>query len=419
MAEAPAGRPSRAEAQPSTAAPGDRSIEPAARPSWKKRRPLLIVGGIAAVVILGVVVYLLANAGKERTDDAQIDADVVALAPRVAGQVAAVAIVESQAVKNGDLILQLDDRDHQARVAQASAEVESARAQADAVDSQVAVAEAAARGSLTQAESNLLGSTRSVASARAQLEQARATLVSREAELKLAEVNLRRARELRSGGAIAQQQLDQIQAQYDSARAGKEAAQASVAAADEQLRRAQAQVGESKGRVAVSRPVDANIAAARANAAYQHARLRSAEAALTLARLNLEWTRIVAPDDGVVSGITAHPAAFVSAGQTVAQFVPDKKYVTANFKETQVAKMHVGQRADLDVDTYGRTLRGTVESLAGGTGARFSLLPPDNATGNFVKVAQRIPVRIALDGVPAGMTLRAGQSVNVTVHVRE
>ena len=419
MADAPAARPSRGEAQPSTAEHGDHSSKPARTPPWKKRRPLLIVVGIAAVVVLGGVVYLLANAGKEGTDDAQIDADVVALAPRVAGQVAAVAIVESQAVKNGDLILQLDDRDYQVRLAQASAEVESARALADAADSQMAVAEAAARGSLTQAESNLLGSTRSVASARAQLEQARATLVSRDAELKLAEVNLRRARELRRGGAIAQQQLDQIQAQYDSAKAGKEAAQASVEAADEQLRRAEAQVGESKGRVAASRPVDANIAASRANAAYQHARLRSAEAGLTLARLNLEWTRIVAPDDGVVSGITAHPAAFVAVGQNVAQFVPEKKYVTANFKETQVAKMHVGQRADVDVDTYGRTLRGTVESLSGGTGARFSLLPPDNASGNFVKVAQRIPVRIALDGVPAGMTLRAGQSVNVTIHVRE
>ncbi len=417
MAEA--ARPSRAEAQPSVANNGEASAKPARTPPWKKRRSLLVVGGIAAVVILGVLAYLLLNRGKEGTDDAQIDADVVPLAPRVAGQVAAVAVVENQPVKKGDLVLQLDDRDYQARLAQASAEVESARAQADAADSQAAVAEAAARGSLTQAEANLLGSNRSVDSSRAQLEQARANLFSREADLKLADVNLRRARELQKGGSIPQQQVDQAQAQYDAARAGREAARASVTAADEQLRRAQAQVGESKGRVAVSRPVEANIASARANAAYQHARLKSAEAALTLARLNLEWTRIVAPDDGVVSGITGHPAAFVAVGQTVAQFVPEKKYVTANFKETQVAKMRLGQRADVGVDTYGRTVPGKVESLSAGTGARFSLLPPENATGNFVKIAQRIPVRIALDGVPSGMTLRAGQSVIVTVHVSE
>ncbi len=418
MAEGRAAQPSRSEANPSGAEPHAQPAAPG-KPGWRRRRTLLIVAGIAVVVVLGVAIYLLVNAGKESTDDAQIDADVVQLAPRVAGQVAAVPIVENQAVKRGDLIVQLDDSDYQARLAQASAEVDSVRAQAEAAESQAVVAEAAARGSFTQAESNLVGSARSVATARALLEQARATLLSRETDLKLAEVNLRRARALREGGSIAPQQADQIQAQYDAARAGKEAAQASVAAADEQLRRARAQVGESKGRVVVSRPVQASIAAARANAAYQQARLRSAEAALTLARLNLAWTRIVAPDDGVVSSLTAHPAAFVAVGQTVAQFVPDKKYVTANFKETQVAKMHLGQRVDVEVDTYGRTVRGRVESLSGGTGARFSLLPPDNATGNFVKIAQRIPVRIALGSIPGGMTIRAGQSVNVTVHVSE
>ena len=120
-----------------------------------------------------------------------------------------------------------------------------------------------------------------------------------------------------------------------------------------------------------------------------------------------------------MSRITAHPGALLSTGQTVAQFVPVKKYVTANFKETQVGQMRAGQPADVDVDTYGRTIHGKVDSLSWGTGARFSLFPPDNATGNFVKVAQRIPVRIALDAVPQGMVLRAGQSVVVTVHVNK
>lgn len=393
--------------------------KPARAPPWKRRRALLIVGGIAVAVVLGVLVYVLLHAGKESTDDAQIDADVVPLAPHVAGQVAAVAVVENQPVKKGELVLRLDDRDYLARVDQAGAELESARAQAEAADSKVAVAEAAARGSLTQAEANLRGTNRSVAAAGAQRAQARANLESRSSDLALAETNLRRARELEKEQVIPKQQMDQVQAQYDSARAGVEAARASVAQADENLRRAEAQVGESQGRVAASRPVDANIAAARAEAAYQHARVKSAEAALALAGLNLEWTRVVAPDDGVVSGIAAHPASFVAVGQTVAQFVPDRKYVTANFKETQVARMRAGQTADVKVDTYGRTIRGKVESVSGGTGARFSLVPPENATGNFVKVTQRIPVRVALDGVPAGMVLRAGQSVVVTVHVRE
>ncbi|HVP61890.1 MAG TPA: HlyD family secretion protein [Myxococcaceae bacterium] len=390
-----------------------------AKTDAKRRRALLIIGGVAGVVILGVLLYLLLNAGKESTDDAQIDADVVPLAPHVAGLVASVPVAENQGLKKGDVVLQLDDRDYEARVAQASAELESVRAQAQAADAQVSIAAAGAHGALTQAEANLTGTGRSVSGARAQLEQARATLLSRESDLKLAQANIERARELQKANAIPQQQFDQWQAQYASAQAGVTAAQAAVSAAADQLRRTQSQVNEAEGRVVVSRPVEANIAVAQANAAYQHARVKSSEAALALANLNLEWTRIVSPDEGTVSRITAHPGALLSVGQTVAQFVPVRKYVTANFKETQIGKIRFGQPADVEVDTYGSTLHGKVESLSGGTGARFSLFPPDNATGNFVKVAQRIPVRIALDAVPSSMVLRAGQSVVVTVHVNQ
>jgi membrane fusion protein (multidrug efflux system) len=376
----------------------------AAETAAKKRRALMIIGGVAAVVILGVLLYLLITAGKETTDDAQIDADVVPLAPHVGGQVVAVPVSENQVVKKGEVIFQIDDRDYQARLSQAQAELESVRAQAQAADAQVSVAEAAARGSLSQAEANLIGSNRSVSSTRAQLEQARATLVSRQADLKLAQANIERARELQKANAIPQQQFDQFQAQFLSAQAGVTAGQAAVNAASDQLRRSEAQVNEAEGRVVVSRPVDANIAIAAANAAYQ---------------LNLEWTRIIAPDEGTVSRITGHPGALLAQGQTVAQFVPTRKYVTANFKETQIGKMHPGQAADVDVDTYGKSIHGKVESLSAGTGARFSLFPPDNATGNFVKVAQRVPVRIVLDSIPEGMRLRAGQSVVVTVHVNQ
>jgi membrane fusion protein, multidrug efflux system len=385
----------------------------------RKLKPPVLIAMVAGAVLLGALVVFLLGLGKESTDDAQVDADVVSLAPRVGGQVVTVAVTENQSVKKGDLLLQIDDTDYQARVQQAQAELDSARAQADAADAQAAVAEAGAKGGLSQAEANLTGTSRSVSNSRAQVEQARATLVSRKADLKLAEANVARARSLLKDNAIPQQQADQYFATYDSAKAGVEAAQASVTAAEEQLLRSQSQVTEAEGRVVVSRPVDSLIAAARANAAYQHARVKSAEATLALANLNLTWTRLVSPGDGVVSRLTAHPGAIVAAGQTVASFVPDKKYVTANFKETQVAKMHRGQRADVSVDGTGKTLSGKIESLSGGTGARFSLLPPDNATGNFVKITQRIPVRISLDSVPAGLVLRAGQSVDVTVHVSE
>jgi membrane fusion protein (multidrug efflux system) len=385
----------------------------------RQRKALKIIGIVAGVIVFGVLLYLLLNAGKEGTDDAQVDGDVVPLAPRVTGLVAKVPVVENQTVKPGDLVVQLDDRDYQAKAAQALAEVDSVRAQAEAADAQVGIAEAAARGNLTQAQASLVGSARSVSGARAQLEQARATLVSRQAELKLAETNLARARELQKANAIPQQQVDQTQAQYDSAKAGVGAADATVDAAADQLRRTQAQVNEAEGRLVVSAPVDANIAVARANATYQHARIRSAEAGLGLANLNLEWTRVTSPGDGVVSRLTAHPGVLLAVGQTIGEFVPVQKYVTANFKETQIGKMHPGQSADVRIDTYRRTVRGKVESISGGTGSRFSLLPPDNATGNFVKIAQRIPVRITLENVPSNMVLRVGQSANVTVHVNE
>ncbi len=304
----------------------------------KRRRALTIIGGVAAVVTLGVLVYLLLNAGKESTDDANVDADVVPLAPHVAGQVAAVPVTENQSLKKGEVVLQIDERDYQARVAQAAAELDSVRAQAQAADAQAAVAEASARGGLTQAQANLIGTNRSVSGSRAQLEQARATLASRQADLKLAESNIARANELQKANAIPQQQVDQAQAQFTSAQAGVSAAKAAVDAASDQLRRSQAQVNEAEGRVVVSRPVDASIAVAQANAAYQHARVRSSEASLALANLNLEWTRILAPDDGTVSRITAHPGALLGVGQTVAQFVPVRKYVTANFKETQIGQ---------------------------------------------------------------------------------
>jgi membrane fusion protein, multidrug efflux system len=385
----------------------------------RRIKPPVLIALVAGAVVLGALIVFLLGLGKESTDDAQVDADVVSLAPRVGGQVVAVAAAENQAVKKGDLILQIDDADYQARLQQAQGELDSARAQADAADAQAAVAEAGARGGLSQAEASLTGTNRSVSNSRAQVEQARATLVSRQADFKLAETNVQRARSLLKDNAIPQQQADQYFAAYDSAKAGVEAGKASVTAAEEQLLRSQSQVTEAEGRVVVSRPVDALITAARANAAYQHARVKSAEAVLALATLNLTWTRLFSPGDGVVSRLTAHPGAILSAGQTVGSFVPDRKYVMANFKETQVAKMHPGQRADVRVDGTGKTLPGKVESLAGGTGARFSLLPPDNATGNFVKITQRIPVRITLDSVPPGVALRAGQSVEATVHINE
>ena len=192
-----------------------------------------------------------------------------------------------------------------------------------------------------------------------------------------------------------------------------------MALAEDARRGAQSRVFEARGRLNQSTPVAPQIEAARAGAALAAARVRSAEAALTLARLQLDYTRSVAPADGFASKLAVHEGQLVAAGQPLVEVVPAQSYIVANFKETQIGRMRIGQAAKIDVDAFpGRELVGRVDSLAAGTGASFSLLPPDNSTGNFVKVVQRVPVRITLVNPPAELALRTGLSANVTVDVR-
>ena len=178
-------------------------------------------------------------------------------------------------------------------------------------------------------------------------------------------------------------------------------------------------MGETRGKVQQSSPVAAQIAAAQASARLAHAKVLSAQAALELARLQLSYTKITAQDDGAVSRLTVHDGQLVQTGQPMMALVPEQSYLVANFKETQIGDMKPGQQVDIDIDAFpGRKLHGKLESLSGGTGSRFSLLPPDNASGNFVKVVQRVPIRISWVDPPGDLPLRAGLSADVTVHVK-
>jgi membrane fusion protein (multidrug efflux system) len=327
--------------------------EPAPR---GKRRVLAVVAVVAVLAVAGFGGHAYLTRGDATTDDAQVEADVVSLAPRVAGPIAEVLVQDNAPVKQGQPILRIDDADYQVRVRQAEAEVETARAQAAAADAQVG----AARASVSRSE----------------------------AEAEKAAIDLRRAEELKRGDAIAAER-------FDATRIGNEAARAGAGA-----NRAQ-------------------YAAALANAELAHARVKSAQAALDLARLQLSYTTLRAPADGAVSKLVARQGQIVATGQSIAQLVPDKTYLVANFKETQTGAIRPGQRAEVEIDAYpGRTLEGKVESVSGGTGARFALLPPDNASGNFVKVVERVPVRISWTNPPADLPLRAGLSATVTVHTR-
>jgi membrane fusion protein (multidrug efflux system) len=398
----------------------DAGLDGAVPTPTKRRRPFLILAAVAVAVLAVVGVIKLVNAGRENTDDAQVSADVVPVGTRLAGLVKRVAVQENQHVKKGELLVEIDDADFLARLAQAEAELETAAAQAAAATAQVAVVEATSRGGLATARAAVTGSSVGVSGAEAQLAAARAALTRSEADLRKADLDLNRSKELRQAHAIPQERLDTAQVAHDAAQAALAQAKAQVAFAEEAKRAAESRVGEARGRLSQSEPIAPQIAAARAGADLARARVRAAEAALSLAKLQVSYTKIVAPADGIASKLTAHEGQLMAAGQPVVELVPSGTYVVANFKETQLGRIRPGDRAEIVLDAYpGRRLTGHVESISGGTGASFSLLPPDNASGNFVKVVQRVPMRVAWDQPPGDLALRAGLSAEVTVLVGE
>ncbi len=402
------------EPNPPAVAAEPQPIAPAVKRGRSK--PYLILGAVVAVALAAYGGVSWLSRGKESTDDAQVDADVVAVSARVGGAVLKVHVLDNQQVHKGDLLVEIDPADLTAKEKQAQAELAAAHAQAAAADAQVRIVQATSKGGLSAAQAQLSGSATSVASAGAQIEAARAALAQSQAEAARADTDLGRAEALRKDEAVPQAQVDTASANDQAAHAAVARATAQLAASEDMRRTAQTQIAEAKGRVEQSAPVDALLAAAQANADLAHARADAAEASLAQARLQLSYTRIEAPVDGLLSRLSVHEGQLVQAGQQIVGIVPNTTYVVANFKETQVGNMRAGQRAEISVDALpGRSFEGKVESTSPGTGARFSLLPADNASGNFVKVVQRLPVKIAWVNVPPDVKLAAGLSVDVTV----
>lgn len=385
---------------------------------WLRRRAWWVVGGAAALVLIAIGLYMLITAGEETTDDAQVAADVVPVGARVPGQVLRVAIVENQEVAAGDIIAELDPADFKARVEQAQAELASAQALAEAADAQVQIAQASSRGGLASAQAAYSTAAREVNASDAQVAAARADVARARALAQLADVDLRRMKALAADGAIPRQQLDNTVAAQASAQADLRQTEAQLRATLSGSRAAESRVGEAQGRVSQQSTVVPQIAVAQANAALAHARVRQAQAAAQLAQLQLVYTTIRAPAAGRASQLQAHAGQQVLAGQPIIQLVPLDTYVIANFKETEIGRMRAGQPSRIEVDTFkGRKFSGQVHSLSGGTGATFALIPPENASGNFVKVVQRVPVRIEWVDLPRDVYMRAGLSVTATVFV--
>jgi membrane fusion protein (multidrug efflux system) len=386
--------------------------------SRKGRRPYLILGLVVCAVVGGYAVFHLLSAGRENTDDAQVGTDMVPIAARVGGLVLEVPVKDHAAVKRGDLIARLDPADYEARIQQAEADLAATKAQADAADAQVRIVAASSRGGLSSARAALTGSAASVAGADAQIEAAKAALLHAQADASRAEVDWKRAEGLGKVDAIPHAQVESLASAAAIANAAVSQAKAQLVAAQEGKRLAQSRIGEAQGRVEQSTPVEAQLAAVKANADLAHARVTGSEAALAQARLNLSYTRLIAPRDGHISRLAVHAGQLVGPGQTVTNVLPLETFVVANFKETQVGQMHPGQSAEIAIDAFhGRKFHAKVDSIAFGTGSQFSLLPPDNASGNFVKVVQRVPVKLIWSDMPAGLTLEAGLSADVTVFV--
>ena len=386
----------------------------------RSQRPKIIALGVLAVggAVLGS--YYLSHANIESTDDAQVEADIVSVPARVGGVVSKVSVVDNQVVKAGEPLVDLDDAQLKARLAQAEADLASAKAQADAADNDVKVTETSVKGQKSVAEASLQGANVGITSNADEVAQAEALLSAASTTRNQAQTELDRTKKLFESGAIAKANLDAAQSAYDGADANYANAKARLSFAKASTSQAQAKILEAQARLGQTSSVDAQIASARARALVAHARVDMAQASRDLAALDLSYAHITAPRDGVVSKKAVTQGQMLSPGQSVAMIVPQTgQWVVANFKETQLSRMHVGQPVDLDVDAYpGQPMHGEIESLAQATGARFSLLPPDNATGNFTKVVQRVPVRIKLVDPPADKPLRPGMSITADVRVK-
>jgi membrane fusion protein (multidrug efflux system) len=394
------------------------------------------IAAVVLVVVLAVgVIFWARSRGRESTDDAQVDGRITQIAARVGGTIVKVAVDNNQAVGAGTVLVEIDPRDYQVAVDRARAELADAVATATAARTGVPIARVetgagvtTASGGLEQANATVTGAEHEVQVAEANLVSAQARQREKEAAAVKASRDVERLRPLAQKDEIPQQQLDAAVAQADSSRAAADAAKSDVVAAQGAITVAQQRVAQAHGAASqaragldTARTAPQQLKVSEAKAASADARVRQAKAALDQAQLNLQYTTIKAPAAGVVSRKMVEMGQVVQAGQPLMALVDlSNTWITANFKETQLKLMRPGQRAEVDVDGLGgRTFKAHVDSIAAATGAKFSLLPPENASGNFVKVVQRIPVKIYLEaGEDPDHLLRPGMSVTPTVYVK-
>jgi len=452
------------DAPQSTVEPDSNETEEGEAPAKKKRRfPVAIVGAVALLAIIGGLVYWLYARQYESTDDAFIEADVVQISPKVSAYVAKVYVKGNQPVHKGDLLVELNGQDFEVRLEQAKAQLRTALAQKNQSLASVDLTRKTSEAGQTQARSNVqtaqsnVEQTKAAANAKqsqirqaqtavktaqANLAQTRTEIPQAQANLDLAQKEYNRRLALYNNGDISKQSLDQATTALETARAQLDAARKQVDAAQSRVGEAQAnvvtaqenyrqslsqvnvtesQVNESTGRLQDAEAAPERLAVSQSQVGTSEASIEQAEAAVHQAELDLSYTKIYAPEDGFVTKKVVEEGQLVQPGAPLmALSLSDDFWVVANFKETQLELMRVGQPVEIEVDAYpSETFHGKIDSFQVGTGSRFSVLPAENATGNYVKVVQRVPVKITFDEKPDHVHLLApGMSVEPSVKVR-
>jgi membrane fusion protein (multidrug efflux system) len=404
-------------------------LEPGKQVSSNLRFRLILGGAVLLVALLGLYLYFH---NRESTDDAQVDGHITPIASKVYGRVGKVLVNDNQQVKAGETIVQLDPRDYQAALDEAKGALALAEGEARSAGVDVPRTSETSASDTSSAQAQLAGAQADLLRAQATYDQAQtadlayaqANIEKSRANAVLAQADLARYLPLMQKGEISKQQYDAAKANADATASALNAdeqrfaqAKRNIDISHAQLEAAKARVLQAEAGVATAHADVKRVAMRSADAQAKLAKVEQARAQVAAAELNLSYTNIVAPVDGVVTHKQVEDGQIVQQGQGLMVIVPlQDVWVTANFKETQLRKMRPGQKAYVEVDTYGKTFPGHVDSIAGATGAVVSLLPPENATGNFVKVVQRIPVKIVLDPIPPSVAvLRPGMNVDATV----
>ncbi len=381
-------------------------------------RMALIIGGIV-VVVVGFFVWRYLSS-YESTDDAQIDGHVNPVSARVSGHVEKLLVQDNQYVAAGTPLVQIDPSDYQVMVDQAKADYQQALAAAEAAKANVPITSVSTGSQVSTAQAEVEAARAGISAARQQFDASRARVQEAEANNTRTQNDLARYQQLIEKQEISRQQYDQAVAAARAGSAGLEGARASAAAAEQQVHQAQSKLQQATANLRSAGTGPQQVTAIKARAQSAEALAKQKKAQLDQAELNLQYTLITSPVNGIVSGRSVEVGQNVQPGQQLMSIINlDDIWVTANFKETQLHYMRPGQLASISVDAFDHTYKGHVQSIAGASGARFSLLPPENASGNYVKVVQRVPVKITFDqGETRQHALRPGMSVDAKVWIR-